>query len=49
MKDTKRIQIRMTNENYDYLAEEAERTATNMSALASIIIADWIKAHKLKR
>ncbi len=43
---TRRIQIRLSEENYLYLDQEAKRTATNMSALASIVVADWIKKSK---
>lgn len=45
---TRRIQIRLSEENYLYLDQEAKRTATNMSALASVAVADWIKERKGK-
>jgi hypothetical protein len=46
---TERIQVRLSRENYDWLKAEAKRTASPMSALASIAVSDWIEERRAKR
>lgn len=46
-KDTAiRINVRISSENLEYMREEAKTTGTNVSALCSIAIAEWIRGRR---
>ena len=46
---TMRIQVRVTNSNYKILQDEAQRTATSLSAVAGIALADFCDNIQMKR
>jgi hypothetical protein len=46
--DFVRVQARVSRKNFEYLKREANRTGTNISAIASIYIADGVEAHLKK-
>lgn len=41
-----RVQARVSRDNFEYIQKEAYRTGTNISAIASILIADAVAANK---